>query len=102
VAVPDPALWQALQAKPALRRLQFGNHFGSFADLFAGCARCPRLESVAVECQALPTAAELAVLRDHPTLRRLEFGCQESPPAAAELAELGVGMRARLEVYQRR
>ena len=102
VAVPDPALWRALQAKPALRRLQFGNHFGSFVDLLAGCARCPRLESVAVQCQALPTAAELTVLRDHPTLRRLEFGCREPLPAAAELAALGVGMRAQIHAYQNR
>jgi hypothetical protein len=103
---PDAATWRALQAQTKLRWLTFRRQGGSFEDVVAGSRACEHLEVLSLYEKDLPTPEQLAPLRDHPTLRRIEF-CWDGPRRFAivvteqRLAALRASVRAQIEVIRR-
>ncbi|MCB9876635.1 MAG: hypothetical protein H6835_03445 [Planctomycetes bacterium] len=79
VEVPDEQLWRTLQSLPRLRRLRVHDQSIGDAmpaarrDVFEQARRCDHLEVLIFRTRELPMPDELAVLRDHPTLRRVRI-----------------------------
>ncbi|HEX6812458.1 MAG TPA: hypothetical protein VF384_12595 [Planctomycetota bacterium] len=105
-STPDAATWKALQALPKLRWLTFRRQGGTFEDVVAGCRACEHLEVLTLYEKSPPTPEQLAPLRDHPTLRRIEFHENDVtgiPGNISEerLAALRASVRAQIETIAR-
>lgn len=103
VGTADARFWQQMQRLPALRRVAVRPGMAQ-ASVFAGAAACRQLEELTVWCMRLPPPEQLAVLRDHATLRRLVFASDEHGPTpfdAAQLAALRASIAVPIDVQLR-
>jgi hypothetical protein len=100
IGEPDAAAWTALQNLPKLRRL--GLHAqGAPGAIVAGSRACAHLETLALYSTQLPTPEQLAPLRDHPSLQRIELCLTDAnvaPPTAEQVAALRAAVKAQVEV----
>lgn len=96
-ALPSDALWTVLEGLPLLRRVRVQIGDEEPRATFEHALACRKLEVLFVSVPKMPTPEQLAVLHDHPTLRRIvlrRYRPSTPVPTANELAALRASVRA--------